>query len=136
MMIVNPFPDLLFYSFYAPTILRLLLGVVFLDFGFSKLSKDKAVKAEFFEKIGFRPGTLYAKIFAGIEILAGTSLVLGLYTQIGAIIAGLILAGTVAIKHKHPDYLPGNARYYFALFIIAVSLLLTGAGAQAIDLPL
>jgi len=135
-MILNPFPSLLLYAFYAPFLLRLIVAVVFIEFGFAKLTKDKSAKAEFFEKIGLKPGATYVIVFGAIELLAGAMLLVGFYTQIAALVAGLILLATMIIKAKHADYLASPARYYFILFVICLSLLMTGAGAFALDTPL
>ena len=135
-MILNPFPSFLLYAFYAPFILRLIIAIVFIEFGFAKLTKDKAAKAKFFERIGLKPGKTFVIVFGVIELVAGGMLLVGFYTQIAALVAGLILLGTIVIKLKHADYLASPARYYFILLVICVSLLMTGAGAYALDTPL
>ena len=135
-IILNPFPHLLSYSFFAPTILRLLLGLIFISFGFSKVTKEKSAKAEMCEKIGLKPGLIYVLTFGIIEMLSGAMLVLGLYTQIAALAISLILLGTLLVKKKHPELFTGEPLFYFTLLIIALSLLITGAGAHAIDVPL
>jgi putative oxidoreductase len=135
-MILNPFPSFLLYAFYAPFILRLVIALVFIEFGFAKLTKDKSSKAEFFEKIGLKPGKTFVIVFGLIELVAGAMLLVGFYTQIAALVAGLILLACSVIKVKHSSYLMSPTRYYVVLLIICISLLLTGAGAFALDTPL
>lgn len=133
---LNPFPFLLSLSFFAPTILRIALGLLFVVFGVKKLTKQKSEKSEFFEKIGLRPGHIFTAIFGVIELTAGILLIIGLYTQIAAIVAAVISFGAFYIKARQSELLPESKSYYFVLFVIGVSLALTGAGALAFDLPL
>src|SRR3989344_5923071 len=132
-IILNPFPSLLVYSFYAPFFLRILIAGVFLEFGYYKLTKGRSAKGEFFEKLGLKPGVRYVTIMGIIELLIGLMSLVGFYTQIAALAGFIILVVTTFIKQKHPDYLPSESRYYFVLALICFSLLLTGAGAYAVD---
>ncbi len=135
-MIVNVFPELLMRAGMAPFLLRLFIGIVFIHFGLSKISKERLAKIEFFEKMGWKPGVVYVWTFGILEMGTGALLVTGLYTQVAALIVTLILALMLIIKKKHPESLQSELKFYLALFIISLSLLLTGAGAYAIDLPL
>ncbi len=135
-MPLNPFPNFLSYAFFAPFLLRVLLALIFIEFGYSKLTTDKKTKIAFFEKIGLRPGTFFTYLFAFIELVVGVMLLAGFYTQIAALVALSILAGTLSIKQKYPTLLKSEARYYFLLFVIALTLLFTGAGAYSLDIPL
>jgi putative oxidoreductase len=74
----------------AQTVLRMLCGAWLLPHTIAKLSHiDKA--AEFFDKIRFRPPRFFVVLTAAMEAVAATSLVLGIYPQIGASIAATIL---------------------------------------------
>ena len=46
------FPALLTYRLVAPLILRLTLGVIFANFGWTKLRRQKSEKVVFFETMG------------------------------------------------------------------------------------
>ncbi len=133
---LNPFPDLLTYALAAPFILRLVLGYCFLNFGYGKLISERAQKIRLFEKIGLRPGTLYNTIIGTLEIVAGLTFVVGFYTQIAALISILILLGVILIKRKNPDVVKGTISFFIVLLAIALSLLFSGAGFWAFDLPL
>ena len=135
-MILNPFPSFLLYAFYAPFLLRLVVALVFIEFGYAKLTKERKSKAEFFQKIGLKPGTTFVIVFALIELVAGAMLLVGFYTQIAALVAGIILLASMLIKTKHSTHFASTSGYYFILLVICVSLLMTGAGAYAIDTPL
>ena len=133
---LNPLPSLLSLGFFAPTILRIVLGLLFVVFGINKLTKQKTEKSKFFEKMGLRPGYIFTAVFGAIELAAGVLLIIGLYTQIAAITAAVISFGAFYTKSRQIELLPESKSYYFILFAISVSLALTGAGALAFDLPL
>ena len=133
---LNPFPDLLAFGLIAPLLLRAVLGVSFIDFGWNKLSRQKQEKVAFFESLGGRPGAHYALILGVIEVVCGLLLVVGLYTQLAALAAGIICASALYLKQKHREKWPHDRRLFLLLFIISISLLFSGAGFLAFDLPL
>ena len=97
------FPTLLTYQLLAPTLLRLALGFVFVNFGFTKIGRQKTQKRLFFETIGFRPGIAYVWAIALIEIVAGLFLIAGFLTQIAALVSAIIVAIAILLKKKHPS---------------------------------
>ena len=125
--IVTPLPFLLDFSFYAPLLLRVALGVYVLAIGFSAKHKvDAEMPAEL--------SPLHVA-YRAIFIAAGIALVIGLYTQIAAIaVALLMLAGITDQRARITTEL--NRAELSLLLIIALSLMMTGAGAFAFDLPL
>lgn len=132
---LNPFPELLDFAIFAPVFVRVIVGVFFLKFGWNKLTKDREHKLNFFESIGLRPAGVYLTILGFAEILIGIALVLGAGTQIAAIIVAIITLISWIIKIRHPEYLVSPANTYLVLFLLSLSLLLSGAGLPAIDLP-
>lgn len=133
---LNPFPDLLAFGLLAPLLLRLALGVIFFGFGWSKLKKDRERKAMFFETLELKPGAYYTVAFGLIELAAGILLVIGLYTQIAALAALLISIAAYRLKGKYPEKFQNDRCFFFLLIVIALSLLFSGAGFLAFDLPL
>lgn len=133
---LNPFPDLLAFGLTAPLLLRVVLGAVFIDFGWSKLKKDREKKAVLFEGLGLRPGVYYAALSGVIELAAGILLVIGLYTQIAALAALVISLAAYRLKKKHPESMESARGFLALLCIISLSLLFSGAGFLAFDLPL
>ncbi len=133
---LNPFPDLLAFGLIAPLLLRIALGVMFFDFGWSKLRRQRAEKAALFESFGFRPGARYALVLGIVEMVVGALLIVGLYTQLAALAAALISAAVLYLKKKYGDRWPHDRRFFLLLFIISLSLLFSGAGFFAFDVPL
>jgi len=130
------FPELLTYQLLAPLMLRLVIGFIFIDFGWSKVTRQRAQKAVFFESINLKPGVLFVWIIGIIEILAGLFLLAGFMTQIGALISSIILLISLFLKKKHPDSFESSFGYLFLCLIIALSLLVSHPGFYSIDLGL
>ena len=135
-VMLSIFPFLLSYQLAAPLILRLTLGVIFVDFGWAKLKKQKIEKVAFFETIGLKPGIAYVSTIALIEIAIGLLLITGFLTQIAALVAGIILIISVLLKKKYPGSFESSSCLLIVCLVITLSLLLTGPGFLAFDLPL
>lgn len=133
---LNTFPTLLSFGFLAPTILRITAGLIFFYFGWLKLTKNKREKINFFETIKLKPAILWLWIIALVEIVVGTMIIVGFLTQIASIIASVIMFASIVIKIKKPSTLPNTLDFYILFFVVFLSLILTGAGLFAFDLPL
>lgn len=134
--ILNVFPELLSYSFLAPMILRLALGVITINLGYLALKSERARWNTFFQGFGISDSNTAVTIFGLIEIIGGATLVLGLYTQVAALVFALINFVEMYAEYKDATLVKRNIVFYILLFVIAVSLLFTGAGAYSLDLPL
>ena len=118
---VNPFPDLLSFGMLAPLIVRVFLGGYFLLYGYAigRAMLDKNATGPTF----VNSGVVFVSFVGGLLVLAG------FLTQIGAV-ALLLLSAYLAYAKR------GQAHIFLSLFAIALSLLFSGAGALAFDLPL
>ncbi|MBU1179041.1 DoxX family protein [Patescibacteria group bacterium] len=129
------FPELFAYQNLAPFIIRLILALIFLGNGYSKLFKTFNKTMEFFNSVKIKPAKFWT-IFVGItELLSGILLAMGFLTQAAAVaIILIILAAIIKVKIKQ-GFLGG---YDFDLLILAcaLALLVLGPGAFSIDLPL
>ena len=112
------FPELFNFSFVAPFVLRIALGIPLIIGGFRKIiAKEKTPQ----------------RILGGIVFLSGIFLVIGLFTQAAAMAVSLIIiASSIIMRGQHPR--PWAER--FIKLAVAVSLILTGPGLFAFDLPL
>lgn len=134
--ILNVFPELLSYSFLAPMILRIALGVITINLGFLALRTERERWNIFFKGFGITNTNILVTVFAWIEIIGGAALVLGLYTQVAALVFALINFVEMYAEHKDATLVKRNIVFYILLFVISLSLLFTGAGAYSLDLPL
>ncbi|MDO8620089.1 MAG: DoxX family protein [bacterium] len=133
---LNVFPDLLNLGFFAPLLLRLALGVVFLDFGRHTLGVGREQHGALFEALGLKQGTRYVTLLGLLEIGLAVMLIIGLYTQIAALVAFILSLEAYYLKGKHGAHIEHRRHLFFLIAVISFSLLLTGAGALAFDLPL
>lgn len=133
---LNPFPELLTYSQIAPFVLRIVLGLIFIDLAYLKVYKERLDWRRSFEALGLRPADTLVYIYAAIEFVAGLLLILGLYTQIAALAIAVVTGIEIFLEWKDGNFFKRDLVFYILLFIIAISLLLTGAGAFAFDIPL
>lgn len=133
---LNPFPTLLSFSLMAPLILRLTVGIILLGIGVLVCFQKKQTFLDFFknEKFPFPPIILW--IFGILEIITGLFLIIGFYTQIFAIISAFLLLSLYSFESRDNKLLPYSPAMYLVLTIISLSLLFSGAGFFAIDLPL
>lgn len=136
---LNIFPDLLFLQLLAPFLIRVAVGVMFIFIGYSYLFKDRAVV--FSQLSGRWPKSASSFIWIGgmFEIITGIFLITGFLTQIAAIAGMLIAIDALFVKFLYKDLdkvAKFSKLFYILIFITSLSLLFSGSGAFAIDLPL
>lgn len=133
---LNPFPDLLTYSLFAPFILRVVLGVILVDLGILKFKSEKDRWVNTFKGLRLKPADTLVSLFGLIEIVGGIMLVVGLYTQIAALVFVLMFAIEFYLEWTEANILKRDLVFYILCLAISFSLLLSGAGAFAFDIPL
>jgi uncharacterized membrane protein YphA (DoxX/SURF4 family) len=109
---LSVFPDLFTYERVAQVLLRLVLGAVFILYGYRKISKHKN---GLIKSAGF------------VELIAGAFVFVGFVTQIAAIV--IVVDRIVSILRN------GANENKFLAIAAAVSLILREPGFFAIDLP-
>jgi len=133
---LNPFPDLLTYSLLAPFILRIVAGLIFIDLGVLLFKNEKERWLISLSTLKIPNPKIAVRVFGGIEIIGGLMLILGFYTQAAALVLALFTFAEAYVEYKDSAILKRNFVFYVMLLTIVLSLLLSGAGAFAIDLPL
>ncbi len=133
---LNPFPELLNYALLAPFLLRALLGLIFLDLGILKLRGERSRWITSFETLHLNPADLLVGFYALLQIAGAALLFLGLYTQVAALFFALSTGAELFVETRAQSVLKRDYTFYLILFVISLSLLLTGAGAFAFDIPL
>ena len=133
---LNPFPDLLMYSLLGPFILRVVIGLIFIDLGFLKFRSEKERWIASFEALGLRPVDLLLPLYALLQIVGGLLLLIGLWTQVAALAFVIFTGVELYVEWRAREILKRDLVFYLLIFAISLSLLLTGAGAYAIDIPL
>lgn len=130
------FPELLTYQMFAPLLLRVVLGLILINLGYLKFNKEKARFHLLFQTLGWKPKEFWTKVFGTIEMVGGVALIVGFWTQIAALVFVIINFAELFIETKEASLLKRDAIFYLLIFIIALSLLFTGPGFLAFDLPL
>jgi putative oxidoreductase len=133
---LNPFPDLLTYSLLAPFLLRLVAGLIFINLGTLAFRSERVQWLQSLKALGVPKPKISLRILSVLEIVGGIMLVLGSYTQIAALVLVLFTFAESYIEYRDPALLKRNFVFYLMLLSIVLSLLFSGAGAFAIDLPL
>jgi len=132
---LNIFPSLLDYSLFAPLILRVVGGIIIIGFG-KEQRRHQKVWLPFFEMIGLKPAHIFVRIISTLEIAAGVMLIAGFATQIAASFAAVITLAALTIEYKNEALIKRDVVFYTLLLSVYLSLILTGAGIPALDLPL
>ena len=133
-MILNPFPELLALSFFAPLLLRTMLGLWFVLTAMrharrAPIALELAAKIGAVGRIGLWP------LMLG-EGALGVALIAGFYTQIAALLAGAYALKLLFFRRIFPRLASESAWFYLLAAALSLSLLVLGAGAFAVDLPL
>ena len=128
------FPELLVYTLAAPLILRLAAGTLFLMWGVGCFTSSKQVLRARLEEWNL-PGKETVFILGILELAVGALLLLGLYTQVAAIL-GAALAAKFAFLSRKETFGSASTTVYILVALISLSLALTGPGFFAFDLPL
>ncbi len=123
---------LLIFSDWSILILRLVFGVIFLAHGWPKI-KDLKVNSQNFAMMGFKPGAFWGTIAAFVEFFGALALIVGLYTQVAALLIAIQMLVAALWKMKNKQGLIGG--YEFDLTLAAAALLLAtlGGGLNSLD---
>ena len=131
---LTPFPGLLVFSFFAPTLIRVGAACLFAYLAYSHYTHREEIGKMHFPVVG--RGEWIAWLAVIVEAGTALALFLGYYTQYAAIVGALMALKQIVWGRKYPHFFIISRSTSFLLLVITLSLLLTGAGAFAFDLPL
>ncbi|MBI3085275.1 MAG: DoxX family protein [candidate division NC10 bacterium] len=117
------------------TVLRVVVGIVFLVHGGQKLFVwGFGGVAGFLGQVGIPAPMLAAVIVTLVELLGGLALLLGLFTSWAAIPLAINMAVAILTVHLQAGFFLPNG-YEFALTLLAanVALALLGGGEASVD---
>jgi putative oxidoreductase len=116
----------------ALLILRLVLGIIMIGHGYSKVFGGLHHHVQMVSSLGL-PGWL-AYFSAAAEFLGGILVILGLLTRLAALAIAIDMVVAIVKVHWHNGLL-GNGGYQFplALAAIAFALIFLGAGSIAFE---
>lgn len=118
------FPYLLTYEQLAPFVIRIVLGITLAYFGYQKIKGR-----------GTSSGS-NSIVYGAIEMIIAVFLVIGLFTQLAALLNAVILVIKIGYKIRDKAFLTDGINYYVLLLAMAIAVIFSGAGFLAFDLPL
>lgn len=131
---LNPFPELLMLGFFASTIVRVAAGLAFLYVAYTQYQRRGEIYKLNLPVVGRSVWFCWLAII--FHTVVGAVFFFGYYTQIGAIIAIVALLKGLWLNRRYPSVIILPRSTILLLIAICASLLLSGAGAFAFDLPL
>lgn len=117
---------------FAPTILRVVLGVLFLYHGIDKFDTGISNVEGAFDGWGVPLPGLTAPLTAILEIVFGIALIVGAWTRLAAAVLSVVMIGALIFVKLEGDVL-GGSETDFAYLAGLVSLMLLGPGRLSVD---
>lgn len=120
---------------YGLTLIRVIVGIVFLAHGYQKLfAVGIGGIAAGMGQIGLPLPYVSATLLSLTEFLGGLALILGLGTRLAAApLAFAMLVATTVAHGAGGFFLPTGFEYALTLLTLNLALILTGPGAFALD---
>ena len=129
---LNLFPTLLVFGLLAPFLIRIAVAVYFLAVSISDIKRLYGKKDGLSTKVqghDKKSQKILAHIITWASFVGGILMFIGLYTQMAAI---FLAATSLSYAIREPQ----KRVLYLLLFAMSLSLLFSGAGFFAFDLPL
>ena len=120
-------------------LLRITLGAILIPHGCQKFfgwfsGPGLARISASFDQIGYRPGTFWAVIVAGTELIGGLMMVFGLGTRFAALAIAIFMLNAIHFTSaKGFFWTAGGAEFAILLFIVALVFVVKGGGEYSID---
>lgn len=122
------------WSGFAPTVLRVVTGIIFALHGWQKLEGGLPMVAGMLEGMGFPMPMVFAVLLIAAELGGGILLILGVLTRLSAKVLAIVsLVALFAVHFKNGFFMStGGYEYILLLLAASVSLMLSGAGKWAL----
>lgn len=125
---------------YGITILRILVGIIFMAHGSQKLfgmfgGYGLEGTGQYMASLGLNPGYLMALLSGSAEFFGGLALFLGLLARPAALVLIVMLVVAILSVHIHNGLFMANNGYEFGLALLggAIAVLVEGAGRMSLD---
>ncbi|MFG2629437.1 DoxX family protein [Streptomyces sp. NPDC048473] len=123
-------------------LIRITIGLLMAGHGCQKLfgifgGGGLTATGKGFAALGYRPGTVYAAIGGGSELLGGIGLALGLFTPLAAAaLIGVMINAMVTVTAAHGLWeSQGGVEYNICIAVVALAITAIGPGRLALDRP-
>jgi len=128
------FPQLLFLAPTGTSLLRIAAGLTYLFLAYWHGKKIRELSDVKFIVVGKGTWIIYVAIL--FEGITGALLFTGYLTQAAAIAGALMALKSLIWSKRYPQFFPLNRAASALLLAICLSLIVSGAGSFAFDLPL
>ncbi len=123
-------------SGWGLTVLRVVVGIVFLAHGIDKFFiTGVGGVAGFFGQIGIPLAGFSAFLVAAVELVGGAALIAGFFTRIFAVLLGIITFVAMLLVHVSNGFFASSGGVELTLILTAacIALFLSGAGEAAVQ---
>ncbi|MEG5263122.1 DoxX family protein [Pseudomonas sp. JDS28PS106] len=125
---------------YGLTVLRIIVGVIFIAHGSQKLfgafgGYGLEGTGQWMESIGLTPGYLMALLSGSAEFFGGVAVLIGLLARPAAVVLiGLLLVAIFSVHIGNGLFMSNNG-FEFALALLggSIAILIEGAGRLSVD---
>jgi len=115
---------------WATTLLRVVVGVVFVMHGGQKLFMGFSEVGNYLSQLGIPYPEVSAIVLTVAEFLGGIAMVLGILTRYVAIVLAFDMAVAIITFHVHNGFfMPNGVEYPMVLLTANLTFILTGGGA-------
>ena len=120
---------------YAPFVMRVAVGVIFLAHGYQKWAGGVGNVSTFFDSAGIPLAVFFAYIVTYLELVGGSLLISGLFTHWLAKLFAIEMAVAFFFVHATKGFFLSGGGYEFVLLLFAasVSLMITGGGKWSLE---
>jgi len=128
------FPQLLFLAPIASTLLRASAGLVFVYLAYVHFTNRRKAAEELSTLIG--GADFICVVYSVLEAVIGFALIAGFRAQLVALVGFIVAIKVLLIRRSLKELKPLSQLSYALLAVICLSIVFTGAGIFAFDLPL
>jgi putative oxidoreductase len=125
---------------YTETILRIGLAAVLIPKGLQKVfgmfgGMGLWRNAELFDKLGYGPGMFWGSLVGFTELIGGILLLIGLFVRPAALAVVIFMIVAIQFTSGRGGWFwaTQGAEFPWLIFIVALVLLIRGAGAISVD---
>lgn len=123
-------------SSFAPTVLRVVVGVTFLMHGWQKVAQvGPAQFGGYLASLGVPLSGFFGYVVTYVEFLGGLALILGLFTHLSAKLLAIDMLVALFLVHINKGFFASTGGFELVLLLLAatVSIMLGGPGKWAVD---